>query len=198
MAGTVYEPGVIRKQKDGTFFQIGATDELFNSRVLFLDGEVTHESCIQLIKAMLVLEHQDGDAEITLVISSQGGSVYDGLGLIDVMQGLSCPVHTVGMGLVASMAAVILASGTQRSLYGNAYVLIHQLMGGTGLSQQTDIEISAQQAANLRRKLDGLLAARGTLSADEFHNLTERDCWCDARRALELGLVDEILPVSGV
>lgn len=193
MSNVVYEPSIIKIQKDGTYFANGISNELFNSRVLTLDCEVNQASCMNLIKSLLVLEHEDPEAEITLIINSPGGSVYDGLGLIGVMQNLSCPVHTVATGLVASMAAVILACGDKRSVYKGSYVLIHQLMGGSPVSQQTDIEISAQHTAKLRRTLDELLASKGALGAEEFHNLTERDCWCDAERALELGLVDEIV-----
>lgn len=193
MPTTTYEPSILKPQKDGTFFSNPITNELFNRRVLMLDTEVDKASCSSLIKAMLVLEAEDPKAEITLIINSPGGSVYDGLALIDVMQDISCPVHTISTGLVASMAAVILASGDKRSVHKNSFVLIHQLMGGGGISQQSDIEISAQQAARLRGKLDEILAAKSSLSAEEFHKLTERDCWCDAERALELGLVDEII-----
>ena len=66
-------------------------------------------------------------------------------------------------------------------------------MGGTGMAQQTDIEIVAQHTAAMRAELDELLAEHGNLSAQEFHELTERDCWCNAKRALELGLVDEVI-----
>lgn len=193
MSLLVSDPTIIKVQKDGSYFAIPATDDLFNKRVLFLEGEITQASCMRVIKGMLSLEQEDPEAEITLLISSPGGSVYDGLALIGVMRDISCPVHTVGMGLVASMASVILACGDRRSLYSSGYVLIHQLMGGTGMAQQSDIEISAQQASNLRHKLDELLAERSELTPEKFHELTERDCWCDAERTLELGLVDEVI-----
>ena len=123
-------------------------------------------------------------------------SVTAGLALIDTMQSLDCPVITVGEGVVASMAAVILACGDHRQVYRHTQVLIHQLMGGMGMAQQTDIEIVAQHTAAMRAELDELLAEHGNLSAQEFHELTERDCWCNARRALELGLVDEVIAPS--
>ena len=83
-------------------------------------------------------------------------SVTAGLALIDTMQSLDCPVITVGEGVVASMAAVILACGDHRQVYRHAQVLIHQLMGGTGMAQQTDIEIVAQHTAAMRAELDEL------------------------------------------
>ena len=187
------EPSIIKKSKDGRITAVDMASELLNSRVLLLEGEVNDVACNGLIKSMLVLEHQDAAEPISLIINSPGGSVTAGLALIDTMQSLDCTVHTVGEGVVASMAAVILACGDHRQVYRHTQVLIHQLMGGTGMAQQTDIEIAAQHAAALRAQLDELLAERSKLTAQEFHELTERDCWCDAQRALELGLVDEII-----
>ena len=186
------EPSIIKKSKDGRVAAVDMASELLNSRVLLLEGEVNDVTCNGLIKSMLVLEHQSATEPITLIINSPGGSVTAGLALIDTMQSLDCPVITVGEGVVASMAAVILAC----QVYRHTQVLIHQLMGGTGMAQQTDIEIVAQHTAAMRAELDELLAEHGNLSAQEFHELTERDCWCNARRALELGLVDEVIAPS--
>lgn len=190
------EPSVIKNKQDGTVVAIDMRSELFNSRVLLLGGPVDDDQCNSLIRSMLVLERQDAHEPITLIINSPGGSVTAGLALIDTMQSLDCPVITVGEGVVASMAAVILACGDHRQVYRHTQVLIHQLMGGTGMAQQTDIEIAAQHTAAMRTELDELLAEHGNLSAQEFHELTERDCWCNAKRALELGLVDEVIAPS--
>ncbi len=97
---------------------------------------------------------------------------------------------------MASMAAAILACGDHRQVYRHTQVLIHQLMGGTGMAQQTDSEIAAQHTAAMRAELDELLAEHGNLSSQEFHELAERDCLCNAKRALELGLVDEVIALS--
>lgn len=161
------EPSIIKKSKDGRVAAVDMASELLNSRVLLLEGEVNDMTCNGLIKSMLVLEHQSATEPITLIINSPGGSVTAGLALIDTMQSLDCPVITVGEGVVASMAAVILACGDHRQVYRHTQVLIHQL-----------------------------LAEHGNLSAQEFHELTERDCWCNAKRALELGLVDEVIAPS--
>lgn len=190
----IIEPRIYKAVGDVELAVHSLTDELVNGRILFLDTPVTSAVTSCLVKTLLVLEQQDAYAPVTLVVSSPGGSVADGLALIDVMQSVSCPVNTVGMGLVASMAAVILACGDHRSAYANTQVMIHQLMGGAGMQQQTDIDIAAERMRELRSRLDGLLASKAHLSAQEFHVLTERDCWCSAERALELGLIDEIVP----
>lgn len=108
------EPSIIKKSKDGRVAAVDMASELLNSRVLLLEGEVNDVTCNGLIKSMLVLEHQSAAEPITLIINSPGGSVTAGLALIDTMQSLDCPVITVGEGVVASMAAVILACGDRR------------------------------------------------------------------------------------
>ena len=166
------EPNIIKKSKDGRVAAVDMASELLNSRVLLLEGEVNDVTCNGLIKSMLVLEHQSATEPITLIINSPGGSVTAGLALIDTMQSLDCPVITVGEGVVASMAAVILACGDRRQVYRHTQVLIHQLMGGTGMAQQTDIEIAAQHTAAMRAELDELLAAGFT---DSFRCLHPAD-----------------------
>lgn len=184
---------VLTNRPDGTTEGVSLTNDLFNSRVLVLDETVTQQNAMTLVKALLALERQNAEEPVTLLISSPGGDVYAGLALIDAMRGLSCPVNTVASGMVASMAAVILAAGSHRSAYPHAYILIHQLMGGSGMAQQSDIEIAANHAAELRGVLDELLAEQSRATAEQFHAMTERDCWCTAEQALELGLIDEIL-----
>ncbi len=186
----VNEPNII-KWANGKPTRVSLTDELTNGRILTLDRGVDWESVSPLIKTMLVLEHEDPKAPITLLISSPGGDIYAGMALIDVMRGLDCPVTTIAAGLVASMAAVILANGDHRMAYPHAQILIHQLMGSSG-GQQTDVEIMAMHMSEMRQTLDELLASKSNRTAAEFRELTERDCWCSAERALELGLIDEI------
>lgn len=190
---TILEPRIFKPSGDEELHSVTLTDELVNSRVLFLDGPIVSDFVSYLVKCLFVLENQDAEAPVTLVVSSPGGEVASGLALIDVMQSVSCPVHTVGMGVVASMAAVVLACGDRRSAYANSQIMIHQLMGGVGMQQQTDIDIAAERMREMRNRLDQLLASKALLSAQEFHKLTERDCWCSAERALELGLIDEIV-----
>lgn len=188
---------IMRKVEGPRCEAVSVGSELFNSRIMFVEGEICAEGVMRIIKGLFALEQQDAQAPITLVVSSPGGEVSAGLALIDTMQALSCPIHTVGVGLVASMGAVILASGDKRSAYANTQIMIHQLIGGTGMLQQSDIEITADHIRELRFRLDELLAEHGNLSAEEFHALTERDCWCTAQRALDLGIIDEIIPKKG-
>lgn len=193
MPSPLFNPANITCQGNGTQRSLDVMSELFNHRVLMLNSEVTTATCSQLIADLLVLEYKDPHAPVTLLISSPGGEVHAGLGLIDVMDDIACPVNTVAFGLVASMASVILACGARRRAYPNSQILLHQLMTSTGVAQQSDIDILAAQTSAMRGRLDELLARRCGSTPSSIHELTDRDCWCDAERALELGIIDEVI-----
>lgn len=187
------EPAIIESEYGSATSLRRTVDELANSRVLFLDEQVTQGSVSVLIKWLLYLDSKEPTEPITLMISSPGGDVYAGLALCDVMTSLECPVRTVAVGIVASIATVILACGTKRSAYPHTHILLHQPMSGIGVSQQSDIEITARHLAKVRSLLEEILSEHGSRSAAEFHELSERDLWCTAEQALELGLIDEII-----
>lgn len=188
------EPVVYVDAPDGTPRSASLTSQLFASRIIALDAEVTPASCSRIIQELLELEHEDPQAPITLLVSSPGGDVYAGLGLISVMQSVSCPVTTVACGLVASMATVIAACGDHSMAYENSYIMMHQVMAGMGVSQQTDMRIMAEQTESIRAKLDGILAEHSNMDVAEAHERTERDCWLTAQEALDMGLIDEVIP----
>ncbi len=192
MSQPIAEPAIIKKRSESSISLCRTADELANSRVLFLDNQVTQESVSILIKWLLYLENKDPETPITLMISSPGGDVYAGLALCDVMADLECSVKTVALGMVASIATVILACGDERAAYPHTHIMIHQLMGGMGMSQQSDIEIAAQHMADMRSLLEQILSEHGSRTAKEFHELSERDLWCTAQEALELGLIDTV------
>jgi ATP-dependent Clp protease, protease subunit len=99
------------------------------------------------------------------------------------------------VGQAASMAAVLLASGTKgkRTVLPNSRVLIHQpwLSGLQG--QQSDIEIHARDMFMMRDRLDEILAFHTGKPKDEVHKDTERDRILSATEAVEYGIVDRVM-----
>lgn len=188
------EPTVYVDGPDGIPRCSNLTSQLYSSRIIVLDGEVTLGSCSRLMQELLELEHEKPETPVTMIVSSPGGDVYAGLGLISVMQSVSCPVTTIACGLVASMAAVIAACGDHRLAYENSYIMMHQVMAGMSTSQQTDVRIMADQATEIRGRLDEILAAHCALTVEEVHERTERDCWLTAQEAVRMGLIDGIVP----
>src|SRR5512132_514189 len=107
-------------------------DRLLKDRIVFLGEEINDAVANVIIAQFLFLESEDPDREIMLYINSPGGVVYSGLAIYDTMQHMRTPVTTMCVGMAASMAAVLLASGKKgrRVALPSARILIHQPHGG--------------------------------------------------------------------
>jgi ATP-dependent Clp protease protease subunit len=167
---------------------------LLNERVVFLGTEIDDHVANLLIAQLIHLESADPEKDINLYINSPGGSVTAGLAIYDTMQFIKCDVSTICVGQCASMAAVLLASGTAGKRYAlpHSRVLIHQPWGGTQ-GQVTDIEIQAKEMLRLRSELDGILSLHTGQSCEKIHEDTERDNIMIAAEAKDYGLVDDVL-----
>ena len=172
---------------------------LLKDRIIFLSEDVNQTSASLVIAQMLFLESEDPDKEISLYINSPGGSVTDGLGIVDTMNYIKCPVSTICIGMAASMGAVLLASGDKGKRFAtpNAEILIHQpLIGGQGgglSGQATEIKIHADQMIKTREKLNKLLSERTGQPLEVIERDTERDHYMTAEEALKYGLIDGIM-----
>ncbi len=170
---------------------------LLKDRIIFLGEDVNATTASLVVAQLLFLESEDPDKEISLYINSPGGSVTDGLAIVDTMNYIKCPVSTTCIGLAASFGAVLLANGTKGKRYAtpNAEILIHQpLIGGNGISgQTTDIKIHAEQMIKTRERLNKILSDTTGQPIERIMQDTERDHFMTAEEALEYGLIDEIL-----
>ena len=170
---------------------------LLKDRIIFLAEDVNATSASLVVAQLLFLESEDPDKEINLYINSPGGSITDGMAIVDTINYIKCPVSTICVGMAASMGAVLLASGAKGKRYAtpNAEILIHQpLIGGGGLSgQTTEIKIHADHMVRTREKLNKLLSDRTGQNLETIEKDTERDNYMTAQQALEYGLIDGIL-----
>ena len=109
-------------------------DEMLTQREIGCVGEITTESVNSIITQILYLSRQDDQKEITIYINSPGGEVSSGLALYDIMQAVKCPIHTVCIGIAASMGAILFAAGDKRDILPHARVMIHDplISGGVG------------------------------------------------------------------
>ncbi|MFR2534688.1 MAG: ATP-dependent Clp protease proteolytic subunit [Clostridia bacterium] len=170
---------------------------LLKDRIIFLGEDVNPTSASLVIAQLLFLESEDPDKEIFLYINSPGGSITDGMGIVDTMNYIKCPVSTMCIGLAASMGSVLLASGEKGKRFAtpNSEILIHQpLIGGNGIAgQTTEIKIHADHMIKTREKLNQLLSEKTGQPIEIINRDTERDHWMTAQEALEYGLIDGIL-----
>ena len=172
---------------------------LLKDRIIFLGEDVNSASAGLVIAQLLFLESEDPEKEIYLYINSPGGSITDGMGIVDTMNYISCPVSTICVGMAASMGAVLLASGEKGKRFAtpNSEILIHQpLIGGQGggiSGQATEIKIHADHMIRTREKLNKLLSEKTGQSIETIERDTERDHYMTAQEALEYGLIDGIM-----
>ena len=162
-----------------------------------LSEDVNSASANVIVAEMLFLESEDPDKEIHFYINSPGGSIVDGMAIVDTMNYIKCPVSTICVGMAASMGSVLLACGEKGKRFAtpNSEILIHQpLIGGHGLSgQTTDIKIHTDHLVKTREKMNKLLSERTGQSIETIMADTERDNYMTAEEALKYGLIDGIL-----
>ena len=169
---------------------------LLKDRIIFLGEQVDAASASLVVAQLLFLESEDPDKEIYIYINSPGGSITDGMAIIDTINYIKCPVSTICIGMAASMGAVLLACGQKGKRYAtpNSEILIHQPLISGGLSgQATEIKIHADHMVQIREKLNKILSERTGQPLDVINRDTERDHYMTAEEALKYGLIDEIL-----
>lgn len=169
---------------------------LLKDRIIFLTGEINDNLSSIIIAELLYLDSLNHD-DICLYINSPGGSITAGMSIYDTMNYIKSDVRTIAIGISASMAAFILASGTKgkRAALPNAEVMIHQPLGGAS-GQATDIKIAAERIIALKKKLNNILAQNTNQKLSTIEKDTERDNFMDAPSALKYGLIDEIINPS--
>lgn len=167
---------------------------LLTERIIFLGEQVNSQTANLVVAQLLFLANEDPKRDIKLYINSPGGSVYDGLAIIDTMNYVKPDVQTIGIGLQASMGAMLLSSGAKgkRFVLPNARVMIHQPSSGFE-GKITDQEIALEEGIKLKKKLIEMLAAQTGKDTKQVEKDMDRDNWMSAEEAVAYGLADEII-----
>ena len=171
---------------------------LLKERVIFIVGAVDDYIANLVVAQILFLESENPDKDISIYINSPGGSVTAGLAIYDTMQFTKPDVSTLCVGQAASMGALLLAGGCKGKRYAlpHSRVMIHQPLGGFQ-GQATDIDIHAKELLKTREQLNQVLSLHTGQPVARIRADTERDHFMSAAKALEYGLVDEILTTRG-
>jgi ATP-dependent Clp protease protease subunit len=194
-ANQVRVPIVIEKE-GRTEMVYDIYSRLLKDRIIFCTGPIDEDMANTVIAQMLFLSNQSPKADIHFYINSPGGTISAGLAVYDTMQYLRCRVATYGVGLAASMAAVLLAGGARekRFLLPNARVLLHQpLIGGVLEGPATDLSIEAKEIIRLRGKLYEILQKHTGKDVKQIEKDCDRNRWLSATEALDYGVADRIL-----
>jgi len=170
---------------------------LLQHRIIFLSDEINPTVANRVIAQLLLLDADNPEEGIELYVNSPGGSVCDGLAIIDAMRCVRAPVSTVCIGKAYSMAAWILAAGHRGHRFAtpSAHLMIHQIAGGVA-GPTADIQVFATHVAGLQDRLHRMLADWTGQPSDRIHRDVQRDFYMTAEAALSYGIIDSILEAS--
>ena len=186
-----FMPNIIYKKDDKEVVSDLLT-KMLDDRVIMLMTPVNNISMTSVISQLLYLNVKDSKKPIHLYISSPGGSVLDGYGIIDTMNLIEAPVYTYTIGLAASMGALIFLNGTNRYMLPHSELMLHQPLGGVS-GQASDIEITANRIIKMKKEINEMIATRCNLDIEKVEKFTDRDRYFNATEAIEYGLADEII-----
>lgn len=170
-------------------------EQFLKRREIFLWGEINDDTAENIVKRILFFDSVSSD-DITLYLNSPGGVISSGLAIYDAMHYAKSDIRCVVMGQAASMAAVILCSGTKgkREAWQHARVLIHQpLISGNMFGPASDLQIQAEEMLRIREDLNGILAEHSGQLLKKIEDDTDRDYFMSAEEAKTYGIVDKVI-----
>ena len=167
---------------------------LLNDRIIMLSGPIEDNMANSIVAQLLFLDAQDSTKDIYLYINSPGGVVTSGMAIYDTMNFIKSDVQTIVIGMAASMASVLVSSGTKGKRFGlpHSTVMIHQPSGGAQ-GQQTEIQIAAEEILKTRKMINEILAKNSGQNFEQVEQDTERDHYLTAQEAVDYGLLDGIM-----
>jgi ATP-dependent Clp protease protease subunit len=181
------------EKETGALWPDPLAGKMLTTRTVLISGEIKKELAEKTIRQLLLLEAA-GDEPIRIFIDSPGGDADAGYAIFDMIRFVKPPVWTIGMGLVASAAAIIQLAAPKERRVGlpNSHYLIHQPLSGIrGVA--TDIEIHAKEMGKLREKINRLIADETGVPFEQVEKDTERDYWMSATEAVKYGLIDKVV-----
>ena len=167
---------------------------LLKDRIIFLGTEIDDVTANTIIAQLLFLEATDPDKDIYIYINSHGGSVSSTIAIYDTIQYIRSDVSTICIGMAASGAAMILASGAKgkRFVLPNSRIMVHQPLGGAR-GQVTDIEIQTRELKRIKNTINKILTHHTGQKFEKVEKDTDRDFYMTAQESKEYGLVDEVI-----
>lgn len=173
--------------------QMDVFSRLLFDRIIYFSGAVDDDSCNTVIAQLLYLSSTD-NRDINIYINSPGGSVIDGLGVIDTINFVPCDISTTCVGMAASMGAVLLSCGTKgkRMVLPHSRVMIHQVSSGMqGVSK--DLEIELAQTLRCKKDLYEILSKNTGQTYEKIEADCDRNFWLIGQEAVDYGIADRVL-----
>lgn len=173
--------------------QMDVFSRLLFDRIIYFSGVVDEDSCNTVIAQLLYLSSTD-NRDINIYINSPGGSVVDGLGVIDTINFVPCDITTTCVGMAASMGAVLLSCGAKgkRLVLPHSRVMIHQVSSSQS-GTFSDLAIELEQTLRCKRDIYNILANNTGKSYEQIEKDCDRNFWLIGKEAVDYGIADKVL-----
>ncbi|MDD5791337.1 MAG: ATP-dependent Clp protease proteolytic subunit, partial [Erysipelotrichaceae bacterium] len=189
----VETPNIIKETNQG-YSSYRIVDEMLSHREIQCVGEINSDLVYSLIMQLQYLQREDPNAEITMYINSPGGEVTSGLALYDVMQAISAPMHTVCVGMAASMASILFAAGDRREILPHAAVMIHDPLIPSGVGGSAlKLRALSDDLMRTRTLIAEILSKHSGHDIEEIYNKTATDTYFYGQEAVDYGLADNVI-----
>lgn len=167
---------------------------LLKERIIFLGQEVNHHTANLIVAQLLHLAHEDPEKDIQLYINSPGGSVYDGMAILDTMNYVKPDISTIAVGMSASMGAILLAAGKKGKRFAlpHSKIMIHQPSSGYR-GTASDIEIDARETIEVKKLIEQLMASYTGKTVKQVNKDMDRDKYLTAEESKAYGIIDEVI-----
>nr|WOC92128.1 clp protease proteolytic subunit [Utricularia subulata] len=182
-------PFRIPGEEDSTWVDV---NRLYHERLLFLGQEVDSQISNQLLSLIIYLSLEDNTKDLYLFINSPGGWVVPGIAIYDTMQFVQPEIHTICIGLAASMGSFLLAGGaiTKRLAFPHARVMIHQPASSFYEAQTGEFILEAEELLKLREMITKVYVQRTGKPVWVVSEDMERDVFMSANEAQAYGIID--------
>jgi len=165
---------------------------------VLLFGEIMDGSLYDIITRIRAILHMRTEEHkndpINLIINSDGGSVYEALGIIDYIQSLDVKVNTICRGRAMSAAALILCAGTGvRAASQYSTIMFHEISSDI-YGKSSDMKANVQHMEKLEEILLEILKSNSNKEKDYWKNVTIKDYYITPKDALDMGVIDAIIP----
>lgn len=190
-------PMIIETSGRGGERAMDIQSRLLRDRTIFITGQIETNMAQIIVAQILFLQSESPEQPIIIFINSEGGSVYAGMSIFSTLRHCKCPIHVYGMGLCASMGALLLQAGDDGHRYVLPYttVMIHSVSGGTGRSTVWDAEIQMEEMIRLNDELTNIFVQRNSKGKtfQELKSIMSRDHYLSPDMAIELGVIDKMV-----
>lgn len=164
---------------------------------VFLFGDIVDGTLYEVmlrIKAILHIRPEEKRGEpVNLIINSDGGDVYEALGIIDFIESLDVKVNTICRGRAMSAAALLLCSGTGiRAASQNSTIMFHEMSSGI-YGKSSDMKANVQHMEKLEEIIVGIMSSNSNKDKKFWVDNTVKDYYITPEDALQLGVIDTII-----